>query len=141
MRCPSSSFLRSGCCAAVWAEPSCAELHGRDVSREPLKEAISDWIDSFEALIDFLSVVIVQAPDEFLREDYLDDSDQLTLDLAFQELRDGMQFVKERIKDKAVVLQLQNCLTASLAAYRAGDDVRGAHLLQDFQRLLIEKNP
>ena|SRR5688572_4026384 len=102
---------------------------------------MSDWIDSFEALIDFLSVVIVQAPDEFLREDYLDDSEQLTLDLAFQELRDGMQFVKERIKDKAVVLQLQNCFTASLAAYRAGDDVRGAHLLQDFQRLLIEKNP
>ena len=102
---------------------------------------MSTWVDSFEALIDFVSVVIVHAPDEFPREDYLDDSEQLNLDLAFQELHDGMQFVKERIKDKAVVLQLQNCLTASLTAYRAGDDVTGAHLLQALQRLLIEKNP
>lgn len=99
------------------------------------------WVKSFEGLLDFLSLVIVHAPDEFPNEDFLSDDEQLTLDMAFKELNHGMQFVKQRIKDENVLMQLQNTLDASLAAYREGDDVKGAHLLQGLEKSLLESNP
>jgi exonuclease VII small subunit len=99
------------------------------------------WVKSFEGLLDFLSLVIVHAPDEFPKEDYLSDDEQLTLELAFEELNHGMQFVKQRITDGNVVMQLQSTLDASLAAYREGNDVKGAHLLQGFEKSLLENNP
>ena len=98
------------------------------------------WVNSFEGLIDFLSLVIVHAPDEFPKEDYLRDDEQLNLDKAFAEIEQGMQYVAQRIPDQAVLKQLRGNLEASLAAYKRGDDVKGAHLLQDFERTLLEKN-
>jgi hypothetical protein len=98
------------------------------------------WVKSFEGLLDFLSLVIVHAPDEFPKEDYLADDEQLTLELSFEELNQGMQFVKQRINDGNIVMQLQYLLDASLAAYREGDDVKGAHFLQEFEKSLLENN-
>jgi exonuclease VII small subunit len=98
------------------------------------------WVNSFEGLMDFLSLVIVHAPDEFPKEDYLRDEEQLTLDMAFAELRQGMQFVEKRIHNQPVIARLQSLLDESLAAYREGDDLKGAHLLQDFESMVIENN-
>lgn len=97
------------------------------------------WIRSFEGLIDFLSVVIVHAPDDFFEEDFLSDDEQLTLESSFEGIREGMTFVRRRIQDEAVIMQLENLLDDSLAAYRQGDDVRGAGLLQRFEEVLIKK--
>lgn len=99
------------------------------------------WVKSFEGLLDFISGVIIHAPDEFPKEDYLSDDEQLTLELAFEELNHGMQFVKQKIKDEDVLIQLQSTLDASLAAYREGNDVKGAHLLQGFEKSLLENTP
>ena len=52
------------------------------------------WVYDEPSLRDFISLVLFLAPDEFPREDYLSDDEQLTLDLAFDELRHGLQFVK-----------------------------------------------
>lgn len=41
------------------------------------------WVKDFEGMIDFLSQVIVHAPDNFPKEDYLDEDEQLTLELRF----------------------------------------------------------
>ena len=95
------------------------------------------WVKNVEGLVDFLSLVVVYAPDEFPKEDFLDDDEQLTLDLAFAEINAGMEFVKKRIANKAIVQELESQIAASLAAYRRGDDISGAHLLQRFERTLL----
>jgi hypothetical protein len=98
-------------------------------------------IDSFESLMDFISVVIVGAPDDFPKEEYLHDDEQLTLESAFAGLKHGMQFVEKRLNNRAALAELQMLLNASLVAYRAGDDIKGAHLLHDFEALIIENDP
>jgi hypothetical protein len=97
------------------------------------------WVQNFEGLLDFLSVVIVHAPGDFPKEDYLRDDEQLTLELAFEELRNGMQFVAEKIKDDAMLRELESYLDLSFLEYRQGHDVKGAHLLQDFERTILKR--
>lgn len=96
------------------------------------------WVNSYEELLDFLSLVVVCAPDEFPKEDYLSDEQQLTLEMAFDEIVRGMEFVAKRVQDKEELARLQGYAAASLAAYRLGDDVKGAHLLQEFERELLK---
>jgi hypothetical protein len=96
------------------------------------------WVKSVEGMIDFLSVVIVHAPDDFPEEDFLGADEQLTLDRAFGELRYGMSFVKTKIKDKLLLDRLDELLEESFSAYKLGDDVKGAHLLQDFEKIVLE---
>lgn len=90
-------------------------------------------VDDLGSLYDFIAVVVLCAPDRFLKEDYLAEEDQLTLDRAFEELNGGMELVRKEIKDEVELARLQRLLDESLAAYRAGNDVKGAHLLQDFE--------
>lgn len=97
------------------------------------------WVNSFEGVLDLLSLVIVCAPDDFPREDFLQDEDQLTLDKAFEELAVGMQFVKDKGLDGDILDRLKENLDEALAAYRKGDDIKGSHLLQDFETML-QKN-
>ena len=96
------------------------------------------WIKKFEDLIDFLSLVIVHAPDDFPQEDYLRADEQLTLVKAFDELQGSMPLIKSRISDKQMFDQLAQTLKDSFAQYQAGNDVAGAHLLQHFESLLLK---
>lgn len=97
------------------------------------------WIKNFGGFLDFLSLVIVHAPVDFPKEDYLRDDEQLTLERAFFELRNGMQFVATKVSDGAALNALQTQLDQALALYRHGDDVKGAHLLQDFEQRLLRE--
>lgn len=97
------------------------------------------WIKNYNGFLDFLSLVIVHAPDGFPKEDYLRDDEQLTLESAFKELRDGMVFVEPRVADSAALDTLRGQLDQALALYRQGEDVKGAHLLQDFEQLLLRE--
>ena len=90
-------------------------------------------VKSLERLYDFIATVVLCAPDRFPKRDYLAEEDQLTLDRAFEELNAGMEFVRKEITDEVELARLQRLLDESLAAYRAGDEVKGAHLLQDFE--------
>ena len=98
------------------------------------------WVRNFEGLLDFLSLVIVHAPDDFPKEDYLRDDEQLTLEMAFEEIGNGMRFVVDKIPDEKVLQQLRSHFNSSLAAYRQGDDIKGAHFLQNFERIILEQN-
>lgn len=51
------------------------------------------WVNSFEGLLDFLSLVMVHAPDDSPKEDFLNEDEQLTLENAFAEINEGMRFV------------------------------------------------
>jgi hypothetical protein len=47
-----------------------------------------------------------------------------------------MRFVKPKVPNEAKLDALNGQLEHALAAYRQGDDVKGADLLQDFERVL-----
>ncbi|QJE03747.1 hypothetical protein HH212_27005 (plasmid) [Massilia forsythiae] len=91
------------------------------------------WIKNFGGFVDFLSLVIVHAPDDFSKENYLGEDEQLTLESAFNELRNGMKFVKPRVSDDAALEALCGRLEQALVLYRQREDTKAAHLLQDFE--------
>jgi hypothetical protein len=94
---------------------------------------MGEWVDSVESFRDFISVVVVHAPDEFPVEDYLRPDEQLNLEKAFAELRDGLKILINAGQNAAPAGELFELLSKSLVAYRFGKDVEGAHLLQDFE--------
>jgi hypothetical protein len=93
-------------------------------------------IKSIEAYHDFITTVVLCAPDRFPIREY--HSARLDVESAFAILLNKFGFVEERIADPDLMLRLRAILDASLAAYRASDDLKGAHLLQDFERLIRE---
>jgi hypothetical protein len=96
------------------------------------------WIRDARSLDDFIGYVVVHAPDGFPQEDYLQPHEQMTLERAFDELRHGLgllQLPALRTQD------LQALLDRALQHYRDGDDVKGAHLLQDFEEELRGTGP
>lgn len=97
------------------------------------------WVESFEQLYNFLSVVIVSAPNDFQKKDFLPEEDQLNLERAFLELNNGMEFVEKKIDDETVVSKAQSLLDEALEAYKSGNRKKGAFLLQDFDELVFGK--
>jgi hypothetical protein len=89
-------------------------------------------VNNLEDLYSFLGSVIIRAPDRFRDEDFLPPEEQMNLERAFQELRDGMIFARERVANDTRFAELRRLLDDSLAAYQAGDEARGANLLIDF---------
>jgi hypothetical protein len=87
------------------------------------------WIKKLNTFRDFLSLVIVHAPDDFHKEDYLSEDEQLSLESAFAELYGGLRFLPV---DRPMA-HLRSLLDEALAAYRSGNDVRGAHVLHSFE--------
>lgn len=97
-----------------------------------------NWVESKADFYDFLAQVIVCAPDDFIEVDYLPPEDQLDLDKAFVELNRGMCFIAETVEDPEELRTLQALLDEALSAYRKGEQIRGAHLLQDFERFVFK---
>jgi exonuclease VII small subunit len=96
------------------------------------------WVESKDDLYDFLAQVIVCAPDDFIEVDYVPADEQLNLERAFDELHRGMEYLKAEMKDAKQIEALERLLDESLQAYRKGNDVRGAHLLQDFEEMAFK---
>ncbi len=67
-----------------------------------------------------------------LVEDDLQPNEQLDLEKAFAELMDGLKILIESGENAAPAGVLFELLSKSLTAYRLGNDIKGAHLLQDF---------
>lgn len=100
------------------------------------------WIESEEDLFEFLSLVVVCAPDEFPVEDFLPADSQLNLERAFEELNWGMALVRQGNRQPELLASAQRLLDEALASYSRGDDVQGAHLVQDFEALVFgSKSP
>ena len=95
------------------------------------------WVSSVDDLYDFIAVVVLRAPDQFPVHDFLGPAEQLNLDRAFEELRHGVVLVGRDFPDPELLARLGAILDESLALYRAGDVVGGAHRLQDFQDVVF----
>ncbi|AON56410.1 hypothetical protein [Herbaspirillum seropedicae] len=95
------------------------------------------WVKDYEGMIDFLSLVIVHAPDNFPKEDYLDEDEQLTLETAFSELRQGLQLASARLADRSLLADLKLGLEDAYSSYKQGDDIKGAHQLQSLEQELL----
>jgi hypothetical protein len=95
-------------------------------------------VRTIDDLQELISYMVLYAPDEFPVEDYLAENQQMTLDRAFRELQNGIQVVIQRgmvaaeVEDQVRVLAEQ-----AAAAYKQGDDVTGAHLLQEIEAQLV----
>ena len=85
--------------------------------------------------------MVAYAPDGFPAEDYLQPDEQLDLEKAFHELFRGMDLVDIASRDPICDRKLRAILQESLQAYRSGDDIKGAHLIQDFEVALVEAIP
>jgi hypothetical protein len=99
-----------------------------------------NWIESRADLYDFLALVILCASDDFIEVDFLSAEEQLDLEKAFVQLNLGMSYLAETITDPKQLKHLQELLDKSLMEYRQGNDVKGAHLLQDFEQLAFKNN-
>lgn len=93
-----------------------------------------NWVNSVDDLQDFISFVILYAPDEFPEEDFLAKNEQLDLTRAFEEIRRGLTFLRDDLDDRVERGALLRMIDESLDAYRKGDAVKGAHLLQAFEQ-------
>lgn len=98
-------------------------------------------VHSVDHLYNLIGYVVLRAPDRFPVEDYLADEDQMTLDRAFECLRDGILIAYPEDAAHEKRAWLNDALDRSLAAYRQGDDVGGAHILQDdFQDAIFKQS-
>lgn len=89
-------------------------------------------------LMNFLSYMVLYAPHDFPEEDYLESSEQMTLERAFQVLNDGVFLLRDSFRDKDVC-NVHNLLNESLEAYRTGDIVKGARLLQKLESMVSQR--
>ncbi|MFC0156126.1 hypothetical protein ACFFJ4_21825 [Xanthomonas dyei] len=97
-------------------------------------------VNSIDSLYDFIGYVVLCAPDNFPVRDYLPADAQMNLDRAFAELRHGIELIEHDMADDAKRKHLASLLDQAFAAYKAGDELRGAHLVQDFQNLIFKLN-
>jgi hypothetical protein len=95
------------------------------------------WVSDVNSFYDFIGYVVLCAPDRFPVEDYLSSDQQMNLEKAFVELRKGVDLVVTAPDEKRN--ELLQLVDKSLAAYESGDDVKGAHLLQDLEGLVFKK--
>ena len=59
------------------------------------------WVTDIDSLWEFIGLVVLSAPDDFEQEDFLEPEEQLNLELAFQELRNGVDFIDADMIDDA----------------------------------------
>ncbi len=98
------------------------------------------WVRDIDSLYDFIGYVVLSAPDRFPKEDYLADHEQMNLEKAFHELRKGIVLVEQDFPGADKQRGLSAVLDEALASYEKGDEVRGAHRLQDFQNLIFKSD-
>lgn len=96
-------------------------------------------VSDIDSLYDFIGYVVLCAPDKFPVRDYLPVDEQMNLEKAFVELRRGLSFVDFEVADEDKRQHLESLLDQAFDAYSKGDDVRGAHLVQDFQDILYSR--
>lgn len=87
---------------------------------------------------DQIGMMVLAAPDHFssvYKDIYGEDQKRILVEV-FKELDEGFHFVEKKVKDPAKLAQLRQLLKDSLVAYQAGDEMKGAHLLQDFEDIV-----
>jgi exonuclease VII small subunit len=95
-------------------------------------------ITDLHSLYDFIGYVVLCAPSSFPQREYLRPEEQMNLERAFRELKDGIQFAAKNNEGTFTQELLLSVLDESLALYTSGNEVAAAHRLQDFQDLIFQ---
>lgn len=90
-------------------------------------------VKTVESLWNHIAYVRGYAPDLFPREDFLSDDQQMNLDRAFEQLRQGVEVAYPEPSYASKRATLNGILDRSYAAYKAGEDIAAGHLLNEFQ--------
>ena len=96
-----------------------------------------NWVKNVEDLRDFISYMVLYAPNEFPVEDYLEKHEQMNLEKAFKEVSRGLELIKER-EPQAQIDVFEKIVKESKENYEAGNDIKGAHLLQELESLIFK---
>lgn len=91
---------------------------------------VKGWIKSAKDYRDFLSIVMLSAPDDFPSEEYLPESERLTLDNSFGYLLEALDHVDVFSQNKKFKIRLKEMLIAAYEKYKNGDVVDAAKTLQ-----------
>lgn len=91
-------------------------------------------IETVDDLWNHIAYVRGYAPIYFKEEDFLLPEEQMTLDLAFKFLDEGIDVAYPECEFAAKRAELRKALSRALSAYRSGDEIEGATILQiDFE--------
>lgn len=108
----------------------------RDTAALEMKDNLAERpdpyrIQSVNDLWNHIAYVRGYAPKYFKREDFLLPHEQMTLDRAFKLLDDGIEIAYPEVAFADKKIKLRDALKRAIAAYRSGDEVSGAIILQD----------
>jgi hypothetical protein len=90
-------------------------------------------------LTDFIASVVLRAPDNFLKANYLRSDEQLNLDSAFDEIRQGLERNANEIGDQRIVDWCYATLQESYQLYSEGKIKEGAWKLQEILHLFMAR--
>lgn len=90
-------------------------------------------MESVDDLWNHIAYVMAYAPDHFPYRNFLADNEQMNLDRAFAQLRQGVEvaYPEAEFADKRVLLY--DILDRCYAQYQAGENIKAGHLLNEFQ--------
>ncbi len=90
-------------------------------------------VKSVDDLWNHIGYVLLCAPDDFPHEDFLADDQQMNLDRAFEQLRQGVEiaYPEAEFTDKRALLH--GILGRCFAQYQVGENIKAGHLLNEFQ--------
>lgn len=90
-------------------------------------------MESIDDLWNHIAYVLGCAPNDFPIEDFLNDDQQMNLDRAFEQLRQGVDiaYPEDSFAEKRAMLNA--ILDRSYDAYKSGEDIVAGHLLNEFQ--------
>ena len=96
-------------------------------------------LTNIDSLYDFIGYVVLCAPDGFPQRDYLPPQEQMNLELAFEELRNGIDLGSRENPESDSSKLLSKLLDESFSLYKAGNELAAAHKLQDFQDAIFKR--
>lgn len=99
-----------------------------------------EWVKSRSTLRSMINFVIIHAP-EFPREKFLSPEEQLTLDVAFRAMEEGLRFVEGLPQDAERVERLKLLLSRAKSAYAKRDRRAGGLLMQEVEMDLFGGPP
>ncbi len=97
-------------------------------------------MESVDDLWNHIAYVMAYAPDQFPYRDFLADDEQMTLDRAFEQLRQGVEIAYPEAEFADKRAHLNGILDQSYAQYQAGENIKAGHLLNDFQDNIFKQN-
>jgi hypothetical protein len=90
-------------------------------------------MNSINDLWEHIAYVLAYAPDRFPFRDFLSDDEQMNLDRAFDQLRQGVIIAYPEPSFESKRVALYTLLERSYLAYKKGDEIAGGRSLNEFQ--------